>query len=395
MKKQALLLFLMLLGFNLNAQITFEKGYFINNDEQKVDCLIKYAEWKNNPSQFEYKLTEEGKSKKGTIDTIKEFTIGNKAKYIRSTVKIDRSSDNISSLDDTRKPSFKEEQLFLNVLVEGKASLYMYEDKFIVRFFYKINNSSIQQLVYKRYRITQSQVAQNKRYQQQIINNLKCDEIKKSKITSLSYSKKPLTNFFIKYNECENQDFDTFTEKQKKDLFNLNLRAGVSFSSLSINNLRYNNYDINFDNSTSFRFGIEAEYLLPFNRKKWALIVEPTYQYYKSENNTTDSSIKVDYSSVEIPMGIRHYFYLNKNATFFINGSIIYEIINSSTIDFEVKEDLEIEVSYNLALGTGFKYNDRYSVELRYHAPKNLLGPYFYWDSSYQTFSVILGYSLF
>lgn len=47
MKKQLLIL-TVLLSLITNAQIIFEKGYYITNDDQKIDCFIKNNDWKYN-----------------------------------------------------------------------------------------------------------------------------------------------------------------------------------------------------------------------------------------------------------------------------------------------------------------------------------------------------------
>ena len=53
MKKQILLLLTTILSLNSYSQINFDKGYFINDSNQKVDCLIKNIDWKNNPTEIE------------------------------------------------------------------------------------------------------------------------------------------------------------------------------------------------------------------------------------------------------------------------------------------------------------------------------------------------------
>jgi len=46
-----------------------------------------------------------------------------------------RSSASISKLDKERDPSFNSERHLLKVLVEGEATLYLYEDQNLKRFF--------------------------------------------------------------------------------------------------------------------------------------------------------------------------------------------------------------------------------------------------------------------
>jgi hypothetical protein len=50
-------LLLLILSYTSRAQIGFEDGYFINDSDEKVQCLIRNRDWKKNPTGFEYKLT--------------------------------------------------------------------------------------------------------------------------------------------------------------------------------------------------------------------------------------------------------------------------------------------------------------------------------------------------
>jgi len=145
------LLFLFIFSITGFAQINLEKGYFINNQGVKTECLIKNNDWRNNPVKFEYKIKEEDKSNIKTVELIKEFSVVGKFKFIRVTVDIDRSSSYIEDLSDKRQPQFKSEVFFLKELVSGEASLYQYVDNGLIRYFYSTNNSNIKQLVYKEY----------------------------------------------------------------------------------------------------------------------------------------------------------------------------------------------------------------------------------------------------
>ena len=133
MKNQLILLLTIVFSLNSYSQISYEKGYFIDNANQKINCLIKNSDWKNNPTEFEYKLSEKGESKNATIRSIKEFGIDNSSKYIRSTVEIDRSSESVNFLSNDMNPNFNKETLFLRVLVEGKANLLEYVDSNLKR----------------------------------------------------------------------------------------------------------------------------------------------------------------------------------------------------------------------------------------------------------------------
>ena len=393
MKKQLSCLLIIILSFNCFAQISFEKGYFIDNSGKKIECLIENVDWKNNPTEFKYKLSDNSKSKKATIAMVKEFNIQNFSKYVRSNVEIDRSSSLLNELSSIRNPVFKEEKLFLKILVEDKYNLYYYEEGNLIRFFYSKNDPNvIEQLIFKNYLTAKNFRAENNQFRQQILNDLKCNSITSKNIEKTKYDKEYLTLVFIQYNQCLDSEFINYYEKEKRDLFNFNLRPGLNISSLSVTNQVNTFREVDFGNKFGFRFGVEGEIIMPFNRSKWAIVVEPTYQQFKSEQESPNSV--VDYKSIEIPLGIRHYFFLNENSKFFVNGSYVIDNVLNSKISFS-NSDIEITKSTNLAFGLGYKQHDKYSLELRYQTSRNILGSFVFYNSDYNTLSIIFGYSLF
>ncbi len=218
MKRLSLLILITIICSNIYSQISFEQGYYINNSGQKINCQIKNIAWKNNPTIFEHRLSTDNESKKATIESVKEFAIDSISKYIRATVNIDRSSENVAILSTIRSPIFKEETLFLKVLVEGDATLYQYKDKDITRYFYKKDSSKIEQLIYKSYKTKDDKIIKNNSFRNQLWNNLKCSTIKSDIVEHLDYKKSDLINYFVKYNEDKNGTYISYEENQHKDL---------------------------------------------------------------------------------------------------------------------------------------------------------------------------------
>ena len=142
MKKQLLALFISAFAMNSYSQIIFEKGYYINNEGHKMEGLVKNVDWQSNPTKFDFKRTEKSKKKTKTIQSVKEFGVYNISKYVRSTVNIDRSSEDTDDLSLERKPIFKEEILFLKVLVDGEYTLFHYSDHNLKRYFYATKKKS-------------------------------------------------------------------------------------------------------------------------------------------------------------------------------------------------------------------------------------------------------------
>ena len=387
------------------SQINFESGYFINDDDQKTDCLIKNVDWKDNPTEFQYKLSGSEEILKGTIQSVKEFGVTGASKYIRATVKLDRSSDDLSALSTERNPSFQEERLFLKVLIEGKASLCIYEDGNLTRFFYKMDGSDFSQLVYKKYITRDNKLANNTYFRQQLFNVLSCKDIGERDVKAINYKSQELERLFIKYNKCIDPSYVQVETAEKKNNFHLSLRPRFNINSLSLQG-RTKTMDTDFDTEVSLKLGAEAEFILPFNNGKWAVIIEPSIQGYKSETPKPGGiayggvyAISVNYKSIEIPVGLRHYFFLKNDAKFFLNASFLFDISNNSSVDFlradgSTINSLDVVSTNSLAFGAGFSFKNKFGFELRYQTSREILENYADWSSDYKTLGIIFSYRL-
>jgi len=403
MKKKLIILttFLIILYSNCLAQVNYKEGYFINNVDKKISCSIKNLDWKNNPTEFYYKLSKNSEFVKTSIEHVKEFEIINWVKYKRFVVDIDRSSDLTKSVSIHKQPIFSKERLFLKVLVEGNATLYSYEGKNLKRYFFSLKERSIEQLVYKKYVVPQNEpvmnnyIGKNNYYKQQLSNNLKCPTISENRFKSIKYQQKELINLFNEYNNCGNEDYVSVTEK-KVDNFNLSIRPGINISTLTLDNTFYSSFQpIKFGNKATIKIGLEVEYILPFNKNKWAIIIEPSYNSYSSESSDYYKDGIADIKSIDIPIGIRHYFFLNKDSKLFINTSFLTGFGINSKIDFEYGFDLDASgIRNNMVFGAGYKYK-KYSIELNYDTKNDVLNNYVYWFSNYQRASLIVGYNIF
>ena len=392
MKNNTLILFALLLSMNCFAQIIFENGYFIDSQGTKKDCLIKNIDWKNNPTTFEYKLSESSEESQIGIESVKEFGVYSESKYIRADVDMDRSSEKLDELSTTRNPVFKKERLFLKVLIEGKANLYMYEEGNLKRYFYSYNESEIEQLIYKSYSVKHGEIRRNRHFQQQVWNNLKCPSITNRVIENLEYKRKDLINFFSTYDNCHDGDFTDFNKRPARDLFNLSIRPGLDYSTLSVYN-EASFFGADFDNEVRFRLGLEAEFVMPFNKNKWSIIVEPTFNNYESEGNVRNTQWITKYNSIELPIGLRHYFFINDRAKVFINAAFVLDFALGSAVERNPGSVLDIGSQHSYVVGAGYK-NNKIGFEIRYLTNREILKDYLFWRSEYNSLSLIFGYSI-
>lgn len=402
MKLKLLFSTILLSTISVFSQTNFESGYIIQTDGTKVDCLIKNEDWKGSPTTFIYKIGENGETKLGSTDDVTAFGSAESFKYVKATVEIDQSSDNVNNLSDVRAPIMKEETLFLKTLVEGKASLYYTQKESVSRYFYSLDNGDIEQLINKRFFATPTRIGTNDRFKQQLATNLSCRNLSEKNFEDIQYKTKSLVNIITKYNNCENSEAVVFNKNKQKGKFNLSIRPGVTFSSFSLQ--RYGEDEILFDTNTGIRIGLEAEYILPFNNGKWSIFIEPTYRNYKTEKNVLYREmmtfnkytlITVKYNSIELPVGGRHYMFLGQDSAIFINAAVIMDI---TTLDSSIESTntqrytLKVSADAALAFGIGFRFKNNYSIEARYHSPRQLLN-YDNFNSAYNSFAIIAGYN--
>lgn len=416
MKKKLPLLISLLFFFNFYAQTTYEKGYFIKNNDEKVECLIKYIYWINNPTSFKYKLLENSDKKTITIKDVKEFGINNFSKFERHTVKIEKSINNTTAdLTQNRDPIFVEETLFLKTLISGAANLYSYENNRVYKFFYNGKEKNTpKQLIYKRYYHTTNTIKKNNRFHQQLSKDVKCESISNKEIQRVEYKTKQLINYFIKYNECITPGYKDLNYENNKKMTKVKLKLGASSYNLNSKmeeSIAKVNEKDNFKGIGS-KIGIEVELNLGFKNNNFAVIFEPTYTFFKQTKTVTPNKrpnlpqqpiydVQLNYNIVDLPIGLKYYFSLNKDSKIFV--STMYSIIGIGNLNFNYYDTFKPK--YNLkhfsfhSLNIGYNFTDKYSIELRYENSDVSTDEIYKHDfgKGYDNkmFSFILGYQLF
>ncbi|MEO8534184.1 MAG: hypothetical protein ABI441_10550 [Flavobacterium sp.] len=410
MKK--ILLFTLLFYYTFsNAQIAYEKGYFISNDGKRTECYIKNLDWKNTPIDFKYKteLTDPESSTE-SIATIQEFGIDQESTYKRFKIKIDRSNNDLTKITTNRNPDWREETLFLKTLVEGDATLYSYTQDNTNRYFYATKAIPAEQLIYVKYIQTDKNegaetIAENNEYKQQLFKNVSNSNTTEKEILNLKYKNTDLVDYFLKYNNITSASNEKSGKKAGKNLFFIKVTPGISIASLSSKNSADPQLNAQLNNKITFRIGAEAEYVLPYNKNKWSAFINPTYQKYQDEKNYSAPSgfignteiqqhIKVSYNSVQLPIGIRHYMFLNEKSKLFINAAYTLDITSKTDITYTNRGTFKGDLAKNLAFGLGYNFNNKFSAEMRLNTKKELVN-YVYHSAKYSSIDFIFGYTLF
>jgi len=386
-------IFLFLSSF-LSSQVRFEKGYIIDNQNRKFDCYIKNFDWKNNPESITYKLEKEDQPSKINVSEFKEFGIENECKFIKAKIEIDRSSNMTDKLSNNMRPDFAEEILLLKVLVDGKASLYSYQERNLTRYFFKVDNMDIEQLVYKKYLVNYSRIAENNQYQQQLTNNLKCG--KQKDINLVAYTKGHFTKYFANFNLCNGTEYVVYGKKKLKNLINLSVKFGVNQSNFTFTEISSNGlFDLEYDPKTSFRFGASFEYFLPFGKNKWSLLLEAYYQKVNFSNPSNfQSDLEVSNSAIEVPFGVRYHKFFTENTELFLSALFVTDIFATTDV---INSPIDLSGSStigNFGFGLGLQHKT-ISLEARYVFGKNFLKDFASYKTEYKGLSLILGVSLY
>ncbi|CAM3685205.1 hypothetical protein FSS13T_14220 [Flavobacterium saliperosum S13] len=403
------IIFLVVSNF-ANAQTNFEKGFYINNNNSKVEGFIKNTDWKNNPSSFEFKESENSDAKIVSIDYAKEFEISEICRYVRADIDIEKSSNKLQFIGYDKDPQFTNERLFLKQLVYGSSNLYKFEENGLEKFFYSVNNAPIKQLIFIKYKAT-SENNQNGKYssgdvlindlfRRQLWTDVKCETITQQNIKSTNYTATDLTKYFTKYNACKG---DLVSTKIKTKKVMHNLKAAVMYNNSTLSVESYNpSYSTDFKNS-GFGFGLEYELILPFNNNKWGITFEPNYTTFKNEQTLPASNMggspviaKTEIKYFQVPLGIRHYFFLNSNSKLFLNAVANVRMIprKKYLVEYSDRNFYEFApTSFSAAFGIGYTYK-KITGEVRYY-PSTNISQHAYIPMNFSNTSFILRYEIF
>lgn len=104
MKKNFLSLFLF--PVIVFAQNNFKKGYLIDKQNNKIECLIKDEDWLNNPEFINVKSTETAETTQKSALEMNEFGITDQFRYVLAKTNLDISPKQTSELDKNYNPNF-------------------------------------------------------------------------------------------------------------------------------------------------------------------------------------------------------------------------------------------------------------------------------------------------
>ncbi len=101
-----------------------------------------------------------------------------------------------------------------------------------------------------------------------------------------------------------------------------------------------------------------------------------------------------------MPLGFRHYMFLNAKSKIFVNLQYAFFIPMSSQVQLlkadrsVINPPLEMKFDHGLAIGAGYNFNNKYGFEIKYYLGRNFLHQYSNWNSNLNTISLALSYTI-
>jgi hypothetical protein len=206
----ATLLLLLLFVLPSLAKNNYEKGYVLNNEGTKIECLIDNLYWLDNPTKIEYKIDD--RIVKVSLKELQAFEIYDYGKFERHIVKISIPKQ---AIEKNELYSWKTDTVFLKVVLKGNPSLYCFQNGYSNIYFYQSASDTIP--IQLKYRLSEynGELKTDFSFRNQL-NYLSngCVKLPKGWMEKIQYNKTELIAAFEKLNKCNNTP--TFFYKRKK-----------------------------------------------------------------------------------------------------------------------------------------------------------------------------------
>lgn len=413
--KAILLIAFGLVFINLaSAQKNLVPGFIIKLDGDTTYGYINDRNWTRNPSQLAFKPNKTAQTINLTPLAIKGFGTSEDL-YESGIIAIERNPSASSGINsEDAHFNLKSDTVFLNVLVDGKKSLYRYRDKNGNNFFFIKRDSLIEYLRYKHYRVQRNGktfIATNQEYLTQLASYLHACPYDSLQLIrkNVRYDEQSLIKLFTAYyHTCA--DSETHSISKQRKIADFGVLAGMTLTSINFSGSHGNSYliDAPFGYSLNGSAGIFLDLLMSRSFKKWSIYNELNVNAYRLNAsyrglNDVDYQSDLGHTYIKLTNMIRFRQALSRNALLFFNGGItngvaIHEVntlkLQYTTEPLRERKALDGTRRYEqgLAIGLGGAYK-RISLQLR---SERSTGPSAYTNlkSTLTRHYMLIGYTL-
>lgn len=399
--KKLIAIFLILSTTFTWAQTKFEKGYFLNKENQKVACLIKNNKWLESPINIIYKMTEGGEELVADPSTIKGFQVNGGAFYQTLTAEFPTYKDKIAQQNSNAEITTVERTVFIKQLLDGNASLFEYRIGNEHVYIYGFEGNTPKVLLYNEYLGKDNRIRTNNVFRNQLYESVNCGS--NQNIQELKYTRKSLEAYFVDFNTCSDPkgelEEQSVLEKPKSKL-SVVLWAGAQRYDFAV---ALERQILDYDKTITPKIGVELENIFPFNNNKWALFLSAAFTSHSSEALITNDvgfervGSEFELSRIENVIGGRHYMFFNDKSSLFIEGGVVFDFdlkTNVTGITFSGQRLDESQINFTVMSGVGYSYNQNFYARLGYYFDQNILNYIAAFNNALSRLSFTIGYKL-
>lgn len=376
-------LFFVLVFFSISAYSQDIKGYYISNSGQRTDGYFEEGDM-NDITKINFRTSPSAGYAKLSFDAVKEYGTEN-SKFIKETVQVDETGGSTADVSGNREPSYVKKTVFLEVLVEGNASAYQYNENGNSRFYYSISDKGgqITPLVFRKYKYSGTEVAQNVYFRQQLTVDALCPDDTNKKYVNLLYNATAITKAIEDYNSCTGKE-NVFVKKKpaSESSVSVGVYAGASFVNSKVD---VTGVDVK-GNSFGFLAGGEAS--LGFKYKPYSFFGRLGVEQFSGDGTHTfkpaPNSVHVftdrfdmDCVALNVGLGSRYAFDVTDNNKIFAEASVNILLPLSGSIKYFPNSDSAVEFnlqsSFYFNLGVGYAFSKDLSITASYSTNRNLL----------------------
>ncbi len=399
--KNCFALFICLLTFHgLIAQITFEPGYFIDNDDNKIECLIQNERWLFSPEIVSYRLNGSTDIRSFSVGDCKEFKIAGQGAYKRVSAGFPITQSTLKKKEKNPEPELVRKTVFVQNIIEGKASLYWYVGDIDIVYLFSKEDGPIEVLLYKKYVGDDLKVRENNIFKRQLLKDFPCDN--RLDIQKVKYSRKSLIKYFEEINTCLGDNSFVVYERTAKQKANfpitLKVWGGVQQYGYEVGLTSRPGEVYEFENASGAKFGGEVEAFFPyFGYKKASVILSAQYGSFTSDylvqpddfiyNPSTEQILTGDFSILELMLGARYYFDITEKSNVFLEAGFVTNLYPNSVLNNRrtfllidrPTETSEVSTAQDndsgASFGLGYSYNRRVYLRFNFITNQNIIVP--------------------
>ncbi|PWL38489.1 hypothetical protein DKG77_09495 [Flagellimonas aquimarina] len=412
MKNLITVLFFIIISISASGQRDFEPGYFIDDNDNKLECLIQNEKWLFSPKEVFYKLNESSEVKSFTVKNCKEFKIGDEGVFMRVSGDFPITQSKLKKKELSPDPELSQKTTFVQNIVKGNASLFWFVDNNGIVYLYSKDGGAIKPLLYKKYVLENLIIKENNIFRTQLVKDFECGN--QPIIQKTEYRRKSMIKYFEYLNQCSSDKSYVVLERTAKQKANFPVTIKVWAG------MQQNNYEaettnppttFSFEDEVVAKFGGELEAFFPyFGYKKASVFLSTQFSkvgntFVFPSNEANERAFEADYSIIEVSFGGRYYFELAEKSSLFIDlalaaniysNSIINEITTSNITGSTSTEEIGSSFDDRLggSFGLGYSYNKRIYLRLGILANQNVLDNSRFIEDKLSRINLSLGYAL-